>query len=59
MNFVAKGTHTYFEAGFDDEYYSSFAKKQNSWEIKKQVTYPYLVYPAYAKSQLIKGKTIQ
>jgi len=59
MNFVAKGTHTYFEAGFDDEYYSSFAKKQNSWEIKKQVTYPYLVYPAYAKSQLIRGKTIQ
>ena len=34
FNFNAKGTHTYFEAGFNDEYYSSLAKKQNSWDIK-------------------------
>lgn len=52
LNFKPSGTYTYFEAGFDDEYYSSFVKKQNSWEIKKQVTYPYLVYPAYAESIL-------
>jgi len=52
LSFEPSGSHTYFEAGFNDEYYSSFVKKQNSWEIKKQITYPYLVYPAYARSVL-------
>lgn len=52
LKFEPTGTHTYFEAGFDDEYYSSFVKKQNSWEIEKQVTHPYLAYPAYAESVL-------
>jgi len=52
FDFDEKLKYTYFEAGFNDEYYSSFAKKQNQWEIKKQLTYPYLVYPAYAKSVL-------
>jgi len=55
LNFKPTGTHTYFEAGFNDAYYSSLAKKQNSWEIEKQVTYPYLVYPDYARSQLNKN----
>jgi hypothetical protein len=33
---------TYFEAGFDKEnFYSSFAKKQNHWEIDKQKTHYY------------------
>lgn len=52
LNFNAKGTHTYFEAGFNDEYYSSLTKKQNSWDIKKQVTHPYIAYIPYAKSML-------
>jgi predicted RNA methylase len=52
FDFKPTGTHTYFKAGFDDEYYSSFAKKQNQWEIRHQTTYPYLVYPAYARSIL-------
>ena len=52
LKFEPTGTHTYFEAGFNDEYYSSFVKKQNSWEIEKQVTHPYLAYPAYAESVL-------
>ena len=38
-----KYLHTYFEAGFDDNYYSSFAKKQNHWEVTKQPTYAYTV----------------
>lgn len=52
LDFDKSLIYTYFEAGFDDEYYSSFVKKQNSWEIKKQNTHPYVVYPAYAKSIL-------
>ncbi len=38
-----KYLHTYFEAGFNDDYYSSFAKKQNHWEVSKQPTYAYTV----------------
>ena len=38
-----KYLHTYFEAGFGDDYYSSFAKKQNHWEVSKQPTYAYTV----------------
>jgi len=35
-------SYTYFEAGFSlDNFYSSFAKKQNHWEIDKQQTVGY------------------
>lgn len=35
-------SYTYFEAGFNsDNFYSSFAKKQNHWEIDKQQTVGY------------------
>lgn len=38
-----KYEHTYFDAGFDNDYYSSFEKKQNHWEVSKQPTYAYTV----------------
>ncbi len=38
-----KYLHTYFEAGFDDIYYSSFSKKQNAWDVSGQPTYAYSV----------------
>ena len=34
--------YTYFEAGFDNNYYSSFEKHQNHWEIRHQTTYSYI-----------------
>jgi len=38
-----KYLYTYFEAGFNNNYYSSFAKHQNHWELEKQKTYAYTV----------------
>lgn len=38
-----KYLYTFFEAGFNDNYYSSFAKHQNHWEVEKQKTYAYIV----------------
>ena len=49
-----KYLYTYFEAGFNNNYYSSFEKRQNHWEVEKQKTYAYTV----AKRLFVKDKVI-
>jgi len=52
-----KYLYTYFEAGFNNNYYSSFAKHQNHWKLEYQKTDEYIKFKrAFVKLDVIDYK---